>query len=69
LDERIDRYERGEVPVGEHILITRQGEHDDIARHIGPNREFVSFGSPFPGPADPQHLEVLWISSRRQRSR
>ncbi|MBV9437616.1 MAG: hypothetical protein JOZ44_16275 [Acidobacteria bacterium] len=69
LDERIDRYERGEVPPGEHILVMRQGEREELLSRIGPNRESVSFGSPFPGSADPQHLEVLWISSRRQRAR
>jgi hypothetical protein len=69
LDEPIDRYERGEVPVGEHILVTREGEHDAIARLLGRNRTIISFGSPFPGSANPQHLEVLWISSRGARAR
>ena len=64
LDLPIERYERGEVPVGEHILVTREGEHDAIVRLLGPNRQFISFGSPFPGTMNPQRLEVLWISSR-----
>jgi len=68
LDEPIDRYERGEVPVGEHILVTREGGHQAIARLLGPNREVISFGSPFAG-SNPQHLEVLWISSRGSRAR
>ena len=64
LDERIDRYERGEIPIGEHILVAREGEHDALFRLLGPNRKFETFGSPFPVSANPQHLEVLWISSR-----
>ena len=68
LDQPIDRYERGEIPVGEHILVTREGEHEAIARLLGPKREFISFDSPFFGP-NPQHLEVLWISSRGQPTR
>ena len=63
LDQRIERYERGEVPLGDHILVARAGEHDKIEQLIGPNRKFVSFGSPFPYSGNPQHLEVLWISS------
>lgn len=69
LDEPIDRYERGEVPPGEHILVTREGEHAAIARLLGPHRQIISFGSPFPGSANPQHLEVLWISSRALQTR
>jgi 4-amino-4-deoxy-L-arabinose transferase-like glycosyltransferase len=69
LDQPIDRYERGEVPVGEHILVTRQGERGAIARLLGPNREIISLGSPFSDPSNPQHLEVLWISSRGTRAR
>jgi 4-amino-4-deoxy-L-arabinose transferase-like glycosyltransferase len=63
LDERIERYERGEIPSVEHLLVARQGEHDALAKLLGPNRKFISFGSPFPGPMNPQHLEVLWVSS------
>lgn len=63
LDQRIERYERGEVPLIEHILVSREGEHDTIEKLIGPRRRFISFGSPFPDKENPQHLEVLWISS------
>jgi 4-amino-4-deoxy-L-arabinose transferase-like glycosyltransferase len=64
LDERIDRYERGEIPQREHVLVAREGEHEAIARLLGPERKIVSYGSPFAGEMNPQHLEVLWISSR-----
>ena len=63
LDERIERYERGEIPIVEHLLVARQGEHEALVRLLGPSRKFISFGSPFPGAMNPQHLEVLWVSS------
>jgi len=63
LDQRIQRYERGEVPKIDHMLVAHAGEHDRIEKLIGPDRKFISFGSPFPYSANPQHLEVLWISS------
>jgi len=69
LDQRIERYERGEVPTVDHILVARAGQHDRIEKLIGSNRKFISFGSPFPGSANPQHLEVLWISSSGSLSR
>jgi 4-amino-4-deoxy-L-arabinose transferase-like glycosyltransferase len=69
LDERIERYERGEVPSSGHILVTREGEHDAISKVLGPDRRFVSFGSPFPDEMNPQHLEVLWVSSRGSQAR
>ncbi|HVH85167.1 MAG TPA: hypothetical protein VM912_00465, partial [Terriglobales bacterium] len=69
LDKRIERYERGEIPVGEHILVAREGEHEAIANRLGPGRKFVSFGSPFPGETNPQHLEVIWISSSGSMAR
>jgi len=69
LDQRIQRYERGEVPLADHILVARGGEHVTIEKLIGPNRRFISFGSPFPDTANPQHLEVLWISSSASVSR
>jgi len=69
LDQRVQRYERGEIPLTEHILVAREGEHEAIAKRLGPTRNFVSFGSPFPGEANPQHLEVLWISSSGSMAR
>ena len=69
LDQRIQRYERGEVPLVDHILVAHEGEHETVEKLIGPNRKFISFGSPFPYRANPQHLEVLWISSSGSLSR
>jgi len=63
LDARIERYERGEIPKTEHILVAREGEHQAIAKLLGPGRTIISYGSPFAGEMNPQHLEVLWISS------
>ena len=69
LDERIERYERGEIPRVDHILVSREGEHEDIARILGSDRRVVSFGSPFPEGMNPQRLEVLWISSSGTQAR
>jgi 4-amino-4-deoxy-L-arabinose transferase-like glycosyltransferase len=69
LDQAIERYERGEVPAAEHILVTRRGATGGIAGRLGPGRTFVSLGSPFPPDTDPQHLEVYWVSSRDSRPR
>jgi 4-amino-4-deoxy-L-arabinose transferase-like glycosyltransferase len=63
LDQPIERYERDEVPIFEHMLVARTGMHDRIAARLGPGRKFISLGSPFQGSADPQHLEVYWVSS------
>ena len=65
----LERYERGEVPLVDHILVAHEGEHETVEKLIGPNRKFISFGSPFPYRANPQHLEVLWISSSGSLSR
>jgi 4-amino-4-deoxy-L-arabinose transferase-like glycosyltransferase len=69
LDQRIERYERGEVPLAEHMLVARAGTMREIAGRLGLGRVFVSLGSPFPPEADPQHLEVYWVSSRDSRPR
>jgi 4-amino-4-deoxy-L-arabinose transferase-like glycosyltransferase len=69
LDETIKRYERDEIPVSEHMLVAREGEHEEVARLLGPNRRVVSYGSPFGGQTNPQHLEVLWVSSSRSGTR
>jgi 4-amino-4-deoxy-L-arabinose transferase-like glycosyltransferase len=63
LDQRIQRYERGEIPISEHMLVARTGEHDLIEKRLGRDRKFISFGSPFPHESNPQRLEVLWVSS------
>jgi 4-amino-4-deoxy-L-arabinose transferase-like glycosyltransferase len=69
LDERIERYERDPIPTVEHLLVARQGEHEALAKVLGANRKFISFGSPFSGSMNPQHLEVLWISSSGSAAR
>jgi hypothetical protein len=69
LDERIERYERGELPTVEHLLVAREGQQEAIARLLGPNRKVISFGSPFPEGMNTQRLEVLWISSSGSPSR
>jgi hypothetical protein len=57
------------VPLAEHMLVARAGTMREIAGRLGLGRVFVSLGSPFPPEADPQHLEVYWVSSRDSRPR
>jgi 4-amino-4-deoxy-L-arabinose transferase-like glycosyltransferase len=51
------RYERGEAPVGDHLLIARFGSEPQLETLLAPRRLF-HVGS-FP----PQHLEFYWVSS------
>ncbi len=59
-DEKVSRYERGEIPKSEHLLVAREGEQAELKKLL-PGRYLISFGAP--GPANPQHLEVFWVSS------
>lgn len=54
-NQRIARYERGEIPAGDHLVVARAGLQDDIARLTG--RRVSSLGG-FPA----QKLEYFWIS-------
>ncbi len=59
-DEKISSYDRGEIPKSEHLLVAQEGEHAKLKKLLA-GRYFVSFGPP--GPVNPQHLEVFWVSS------
>lgn len=59
-DEKISRYERGEIPRAEHLLVARDDEQQQLKKLLA-GRYFISFGAP--GPVNPQHLEVFWVSS------
>ena len=59
-DEKISRYERGEIPKAEHLLVAHEDEHNQLKKLLL-GRYFISLGAP--GPVNPQHLEVFWVSS------
>ncbi|HET9743655.1 MAG TPA: glycosyltransferase family 39 protein [Terriglobales bacterium] len=63
LDEKVDRYERGEIPKTAHILVARSGEEQQIAKLLGPDRHLVPLGSPFRDPQNPQELEVFAVTA------
>ena len=51
------RYERGEVPAGDHLLIARSGSERQLEALLAPRR--LSHVGSFA----PQHLEFYWVSS------
>jgi 4-amino-4-deoxy-L-arabinose transferase-like glycosyltransferase len=51
------RYERGEVPAGDHLLIARTGSEAQLETLLAPRR--LSHVGGFA----PQHLEFYWVSS------
>jgi 4-amino-4-deoxy-L-arabinose transferase-like glycosyltransferase len=51
------RYERGQVPAGDHLLIARSGSEPQLATLLAPRR--LSHVGSFA----PQHLEIYWVSS------
>ncbi|MBZ5648448.1 MAG: glycosyltransferase family 39 protein [Acidobacteriia bacterium] len=55
-NQPIPRYERGEVPAGDHLVVATQGAEHEIADQVGGRR--VSRLGDFP----PQRLEFFWIS-------
>src|SRR5438067_2034159 len=59
-DEKISRYERGEIPGAEHLLVARDDEHGQLKKLLA-GRYFISFGAPTL--VNPQHLEIFWVSS------
>jgi hypothetical protein len=54
------RYERGEVPAGDHLLIARSGSEQQLEALLAPRR--LSHVGSFA----PQHLEFYWVSSSHQ---
>ena len=51
------RYERGEVPAGDHLLMARSGSEAQLEALLAPRR--LSHVGGFA----PQHLELYWVSS------
>jgi hypothetical protein len=54
----ISRYERGEIPSQEHLLVAPENSQADMARYIG-NRSVRYLGS-FPA----QHIEFYRVTSQ-----
>ena len=56
-NQSIARYERGEIPSGEHMLVAPQGTQAGIARHL-PGRRIS-----FLGTSAEQKLDYYWVSA------
>jgi 4-amino-4-deoxy-L-arabinose transferase-like glycosyltransferase len=56
-NQQIPRYERDNVPVGEHLLIAPENWHDAVVEKVGERR--VSFL----GHYAPQHVDYYWIAA------
>jgi 4-amino-4-deoxy-L-arabinose transferase-like glycosyltransferase len=57
-NQAIARYELGQVPTGEHVVVACQGRRDALARNV-PGRRVVYLGS-FP----PQRIEFFYVSAQ-----
>jgi 4-amino-4-deoxy-L-arabinose transferase-like glycosyltransferase len=57
-DQKIPRYELGQAPVGEHLVVARQGFQRAFARDV-PGRKIVPLGN-FPE----QKVEYFYVSAR-----
>jgi 4-amino-4-deoxy-L-arabinose transferase-like glycosyltransferase len=57
-NQRIARYESGEVPAGEHLLITPEGWQKNIAKWV-PGRRFTYVGS-----VAAQGVDYYWVAGR-----
>ena len=56
-NQTIDRYELGQVPAGEHLVVAAQGSRNGIAkRAIGRRVSYL-------GSFAPQHLDYFWVSA------
>jgi 4-amino-4-deoxy-L-arabinose transferase-like glycosyltransferase len=54
----IDRYETGEIPQEEHIVVTATGSHEELITHLA-GRRVLYLGS-----FAPQRLDYYWISAQ-----
>ncbi len=55
-DQEVKSYDRNEIPAGDHLLVAREGTHDELTQRL-PGRRLSPLGG-FP----PQHLEYYWVS-------
>ncbi len=58
MDERAMRYEIGQVPAGEHIVVAPQGWLPDVMRRVGPRRVI------FLGHYAPQRVDYFFVGTR-----
>lgn len=56
-NQKIENYDRGEIPAGDHLLVTGAGFQPEGTKLLEGRR--VSFLGNFP----PQHLEYYWVSA------
>ena len=57
--ETIQRYDSGQVPAGEHLLIAKQGSENEIGKRVNGRR--VSYLGSFP----PQRLNYYWVAGKQ----
>jgi hypothetical protein len=58
----IDRYEQGEIPIAEHLVVAPEGSQTAIARRVAGRR--VSYLGSFA----PQGLDYYWVAAEGQMS-
>jgi hypothetical protein len=58
-DQAFPRYERGEIPDGEHLVVAPEGREPDVARTAG-NRKVTYLGN-----FAPQKLEFFYVAPRQ----
>jgi hypothetical protein len=51
------RYERGEIPAGDHLVVTTEGARAELQQRVGGRRLSRLGGFP------PQRLEYFWVST------
>jgi hypothetical protein len=56
-NQAIPRYELGQVPNGEHLVVARQGSRDTLAHNV-PGRRILYLGN-FP----PQRIEFFYVAA------
>jgi len=57
-NQTIDRYESGQIPLKEHIVVTSTGSHDELVTQLS-GRRVLHLGS-----FAPQRLDYYWISEQ-----
>jgi 4-amino-4-deoxy-L-arabinose transferase-like glycosyltransferase len=57
-NQEINRYEAGEIPSGDHLVVTPAGSRDDLVKQLAGRRTL------YLGTFAPQHLDYYWVSAR-----
>jgi 4-amino-4-deoxy-L-arabinose transferase-like glycosyltransferase len=57
-NQEIDRYEAGEIPSGDHLVVAPAGSRDDLVKQLAGRRTL------YLGTFAPQHLDYYWVSTQ-----